>query len=67
MRPRPTTTATTTPQIPTVLTLGVEEEFLLLDPATGESMPVADRVRGALSGTAREQSRRSSGTAWSRW
>ncbi|MFI5847198.1 glutamate--cysteine ligase [Micromonospora chalcea] len=58
MRPRPTTTATTpTPEIPTVLTLGVEEEFLLLDPVTGESMPVADRVRDALSGTAREQSR----------
>ncbi|MDG4801356.1 glutamate--cysteine ligase [Micromonospora sp. WMMD980] len=42
---------------PTTLTLGVEEEFLLLDPATGESMPVADRVRDALSGSAREQSR----------
>ncbi|WP_346533322.1 glutamate--cysteine ligase [Micromonospora sp. DPT] len=42
---------------PTVLTLGVEEEFLLLDPATGESLPVADRVLHTLSGTAREQSR----------
>ncbi|SCF11389.1 carboxylate-amine ligase [Micromonospora purpureochromogenes] len=42
---------------PTILTLGVEEEFLLLDPATGESLPVADRVLHTLSGTAREQSR----------
>ncbi|GAB3178300.1 carboxylate-amine ligase [Micromonospora palomenae] len=42
---------------PTILTLGVEEEFLLLDPATGESLPVADRVLQTLSGTAREQSR----------
>lgn len=39
------------------LTLGVEEEFLLLDPVTGESLPVADRVLSALHGTAREQSR----------
>ncbi|MEU4565563.1 glutamate--cysteine ligase [Micromonospora sp. NPDC023956] len=42
---------------PTLLTLGVEEEFLLLDPATGESLPVADRVLTALHGRAREQSR----------
>ncbi|MEV0006467.1 glutamate--cysteine ligase [Micromonospora sp. NPDC050980] len=54
MRPRPPTATATTP---TTLTLGVEEEFLLLDPVTGESMPVADRVRDALRGTAREQSR----------
>ncbi|MEU5789657.1 glutamate--cysteine ligase [Micromonospora purpureochromogenes] len=49
----------TAPAAPTatVLTLGVEEEFLLLDPATGESLPVADRVLDTLSGTAREQSR----------
>ncbi|CCH19832.1 Protein of unknown function [Micromonospora lupini str. Lupac 08] len=39
------------------LTLGVEEEFLLLDPATGESLPVADRVLAALHGATREQSR----------
>ncbi|MFG3698036.1 glutamate--cysteine ligase [Micromonospora sp. NPDC047620] len=39
------------------LTLGVEEEYLLLDPRTGESLPVADRVLAALSGTARDQSR----------
>ncbi|MDH6463999.1 carboxylate-amine ligase [Micromonospora sp. A200] len=48
------------PAVPaaTILTLGVEEEFLLLDPATGESLPVADRVLHTLSGTtAREQSR----------
>ncbi|MBM0256053.1 glutamate--cysteine ligase [Micromonospora sp. 4G55] len=49
----------TAPAAPTatILTLGVEEEFLLLDPATGESLPVADRVLHTLSGTAREQSR----------
>ncbi|PZF95122.1 carboxylate-amine ligase [Micromonospora deserti] len=39
------------------LTLGVEEEYLLLAPETGESLPVADRVRTALPGAAREQSR----------
>ncbi|MEU4645075.1 glutamate--cysteine ligase [Micromonospora sp. NPDC023814] len=39
------------------LTLGVEEEYLLLDPRTGESLPVADRVLAALSGRARDQSR----------
>ncbi|WP_431884194.1 carboxylate-amine ligase [Micromonospora gifhornensis] len=39
------------------LTLGVEEEFLLLDPETGESLPVAEQVLDALSGTARTQSR----------
>ncbi|RIV40057.1 carboxylate-amine ligase [Micromonospora radicis] len=39
------------------LTLGVEEEFLLLDPATGESLPVAERVRAALTGAPRRQSR----------
>ncbi|MGC5333237.1 carboxylate-amine ligase [Micromonospora sp. DT62] len=41
----------------TTLTLGVEEEYLLLDPQTGESLPVADRVLTALSGSARDQSR----------
>ncbi|MFF0723003.1 glutamate--cysteine ligase [Micromonospora sp. NPDC003816] len=39
------------------LTLGVEEEFLLLDPATGESLPVAGQVRAALPADARRQSR----------
>ncbi|TCB90710.1 YbdK family carboxylate-amine ligase [Micromonospora zingiberis] len=40
-----------------LLTLGVEEEFLLLDPETGESLPVAEQVLDALSGAARRQSR----------
>lgn len=40
------------------LTLGVEEEFLLLDAETGESMPVAARVLDGLSGVAHAQSRR---------
>ncbi|SCL34833.1 carboxylate-amine ligase [Micromonospora nigra] len=48
--------ATTVPDL-TTLTLGVEEEYLLLDATTGESLPVADRVLGGLSGTARNQSR----------
>ncbi|MEH1100507.1 carboxylate-amine ligase [Micromonospora sp. CPCC 205561] len=52
-----TVAGSTVVPLPTTLTLGVEEEFLLLDPTTGESMPVADRVLGALSGDAREQSR----------
>ncbi|MEV0430502.1 glutamate--cysteine ligase [Micromonospora sp. NPDC050495] len=43
--------------VPAVLTVGVEEEFLLLDPVTGESLPVADRVLAALSGHSRRQSR----------
>lgn len=30
------------------LTVGVEEEFLLLDPATGENVPVADKVLADL-------------------
>jgi carboxylate-amine ligase len=38
-------------------TVGVEEEFLLLDPATGENVPVADRVYAALPAGLREQSR----------
>ncbi|GAB3934133.1 carboxylate-amine ligase [Micromonospora vulcania] len=41
----------------TTLTLGVEEEFLLLDPDSGRNMPVADQVLDALRGAAREQSR----------
>ncbi|MFG3707052.1 glutamate--cysteine ligase [Micromonospora sp. NPDC047670] len=48
--------ATTVPDL-AALTLGVEEEYLLLDPRTGESLPVADRVLAALSGAARDQSR----------
>ncbi|MEV1012345.1 glutamate--cysteine ligase [Micromonospora sp. NPDC049801] len=39
------------------LTLGVEEEFLLLDPASGGNLAVADEVRAALRGPARDQSR----------
>jgi carboxylate-amine ligase len=38
------------------LTLGVEEEFLLLDPATGVNTPVAERVIAALPDDLREQS-----------
>ncbi|MEW2385203.1 glutamate--cysteine ligase [Micromonospora sp. NPDC047707] len=41
----------------TTLTLGVEEEYLLLDPDTGASLPVAGQVLDGLSGAAREQSR----------
>ncbi|MFC4019983.1 glutamate--cysteine ligase [Micromonospora sp. GCM10011542] len=40
-----------------VLTLGVEEEYLLLDPDTGENLAVADQVLTTLRGPAREQSR----------
>ncbi|MEV4201587.1 carboxylate-amine ligase [Micromonospora globbae] len=50
------TIATAVPDLAT-LTLGVEEEFLLLDPATGENLPVAQRVLTALRGPARDQSR----------
>ncbi|TDC44176.1 glutamate--cysteine ligase [Micromonospora sp. KC213] len=49
--------ATTTDTASRLMTLGVEEEFLLLHPVTGESLPAADRVRAALSTAAREQSR----------
>ncbi|MGS2618618.1 carboxylate-amine ligase [Micromonospora sp. LZ34] len=52
----PPAVATSVPDL-TTLTLGVEEEYLLLDPATGESLPVADRVLTALHGAARDQSR----------
>ncbi|MEV1132213.1 glutamate--cysteine ligase [Agromyces sp. NPDC049794] len=55
MTHRPTV-ATVVPDLD-LLTLGVEEEYLLLDPDTGESMAVADRVLDALSGSARDQSR----------
>ncbi|MDM4718948.1 glutamate--cysteine ligase [Micromonospora sp. WMMA1363] len=40
------------------LTLGVEEEYLLLHSGTGESLPVAGRVLDSLAQTARGQSRR---------
>ncbi|MEU5936331.1 glutamate--cysteine ligase [Micromonospora sp. NPDC047187] len=39
------------------LTLGVEEEYLLLDPDSGRNLPVADEVLAALRGPARDQSR----------
>ncbi|WP_434739527.1 carboxylate-amine ligase [Micromonospora sp. SH-82] len=55
-RPTAVSTAGTT-RVTTPLTVGVEEEFLLLDPATGGSLPVADRVLAALPGPARQQSR----------
>ena len=48
----------TLPIVPSVLTVGVEEEFLLLDPATGANMPVAERVTAALPEPVRERSRR---------
>jgi carboxylate-amine ligase len=38
-------------------TLGVEEEFLLLDPASGENVPVAEAVLAGLSADARARSR----------
>ncbi|WP_155371012.1 carboxylate-amine ligase [Catellatospora vulcania] len=39
------------------LTLGVEEEFLLLDTFSGRNLPVADTVLARLTGQALEQSR----------
>ncbi|XTZ14391.1 carboxylate-amine ligase [Micromonospora echinospora] len=42
---------------PPRLTIGVEEEYLLLDPDTGESLPVAAQVLAGLSHTVAEQSR----------
>jgi carboxylate-amine ligase len=56
MTHRPTVTTTARPGTD-LLTLGVEEEYLLLDPESGLNMPVADRVLTALHGEAREQSR----------
>ncbi|MEU1591120.1 glutamate--cysteine ligase [Micromonospora sp. NPDC005710] len=46
----------TAPDLST-LTLGVEEEYLLLDPDSGRNLPVADQVLAALHGHARDQSR----------
>lgn len=40
-----------------MLTVGVEEEFLLLDPDTGANAPVAEKVRAVLPDQARRQSR----------
>jgi carboxylate-amine ligase len=40
------------------LTLGVEEEFLLLDPVGGENTPIADKVVGGLPDSLRGRSRR---------
>jgi carboxylate-amine ligase len=42
---------------PAVTTLGVEEEFLLLDPDTGHNAPVAEQVIANLPEAARAQSR----------
>ncbi|PWR09944.1 carboxylate--amine ligase [Micromonospora acroterricola] len=53
---RRATAADTVPDLAT-LTLGVEEEYLLLDPDSGRNLPVADQVLAALRGSAREQSR----------
>lgn len=39
-------------------TVGVEEEFLLLDPRTGENVPAAPSVAGKLPEELRGQSRR---------
>ncbi|MER7590884.1 glutamate--cysteine ligase [Micromonospora sp. NPDC127501] len=50
------TAVDTVPDLST-LTLGVEEEYLLLDPGSGRNLPVADQVLAALRGTARDQSR----------
>ncbi|WIM93400.1 glutamate--cysteine ligase [Actinoplanes oblitus] len=40
------------------LTVGVEEEFLLLDPNTGENLPVAEKVLAGLPEPVRRRSRR---------
>ncbi|RAO48138.1 putative glutamate--cysteine ligase [Micromonospora saelicesensis] len=50
------TVVDTVPDLST-LTLGVEEEYLLLDPDSGRNLPVADQVLAALRGPARDQSR----------
>ncbi|RAO59384.1 carboxylate-amine ligase [Micromonospora saelicesensis] len=55
MAHRPTV-VDTVPDLST-LTLGVEEEYLLLDPDSGRNLPVADQVLAALRGPARDQSR----------
>ncbi|MGC4861595.1 carboxylate-amine ligase [Micromonospora sp. DT68] len=50
------TTVDTVPDLG-ILTLGVEEEYLMLDPESGRNLPVADKVLTALRGPARDQSR----------
>lgn len=40
-----------------MLTIGVEEEFLLVDPVTGRNLPVGDQVRAALPSGVRANSR----------
>jgi carboxylate-amine ligase len=42
---------------PDALTVGVEEEFLLLDPDTGANQPVAEQVMASLPGRIRERGR----------
>jgi carboxylate-amine ligase len=42
---------------PTHLTVGVEEEFLLLDPVTGVNIAAAEQVIAALPDVVRRQSR----------
>ncbi|TNH24090.1 YbdK family carboxylate-amine ligase [Micromonospora orduensis] len=50
------TVVDTVPDLST-LTLGVEEEYLLIDPDSGRNLPVADQVLAALRGRAHDQSR----------
>ncbi|MEU4689213.1 glutamate--cysteine ligase [Actinoplanes sp. NPDC023714] len=53
-----TTGSTTSRRVrPSALTVGVEEEFLLVDPATGRNLAVADQVRDALPAEVRASSR----------
>ncbi|GAA4609192.1 carboxylate-amine ligase [Actinoplanes octamycinicus] len=47
-----------TAALPDRLTVGVEEEFLLLDPGTGENIPVAEKVLAGLPEPIRRRSRR---------
>ncbi|TQJ23461.1 carboxylate-amine ligase [Micromonospora sp. A202] len=50
--------AVTRPEGRQPLTLGVEEEFLLIDPDSGANLPVADDVVDALPAAMRSQARR---------
>jgi carboxylate-amine ligase len=43
--------------VPAPPTIGVEEEFLLIDPDTGVNLPVAEQVHAALPADVRDQSR----------
>jgi glutamate---cysteine ligase / carboxylate-amine ligase len=47
-----------TAPVPTRLTVGVEEEFLLLDPRTGENAPAAGKAYVELPGQLRHRARR---------